>query len=177
MRYELEKSRFEKLYPGRSILKTADLIAEGLWFSWVHCRRRVKELPKEGRRFAWRLLRAAQFVRSQPPDADRAQLYAIVDRTTDPLRFFVAPLSPAVYAGRFQPIIDEEGGRIGFTKRTERMPGNKVRVYYSGQFTETLEFMSATAEMVPDKNPYFRSLGMKEAVTTYQVKRKKNLTP
>jgi len=170
-RYLLERQAFASAHPSAEILKTADLIAESLWFSWRHCFKRVKALPKAARKDALRLLRIAQKQRRHCMDADQKWLYDRLDGQIDYMRSFTIPLTPAAYALRLAPIM-LGGERIGLTLGGKRYKGNRVTVFYKSKVNNALEVERVETLQVPTDSPYLNSIGEKFRRSVFHVRLK-----
>lgn len=176
MKYAMERVRFVKLHGEKEILKTADLLEARDWFSLRHCVARIRALDENGRRSAMRLLRAAQHDRVRRGDKDERWFREYLDRKVDPLRFFVAPIEPAVYRDQVQPVV-MDGKRIGVTLRGDRMSGNRVRVYYSSKFDYAIELVRMEIRQTSTGSEYLDSMGFKNHSTVFHVRRAENALP
>ena len=172
MRYNLERQRFVKLCGETELLKTADMLAERSWFSWRHCIKRVRELKPEHKKLAYRLLRAAQWKRETPADDAERWFAELVGSKVDPLRFFVAQITPELYRDRLQPVL-MDGKKIGVTLMAQRMKGGRARVYYSSAFNQAVELERVQFSKEKTGSDFLDSLGMFSARSTFHVKLKK----
>jgi hypothetical protein len=172
MKYEIERKRYLLLCGNPGILKTADLLAARDWFSWRHCLRRLRLVPKEQRQVAIRLLRAAQDERRRPADRDIAAFWQSLERGKDMLKFFEAPLLPGVYRDRAQPVV-LNGQRIGLTICAERTHGNKARVYYRSKEEKVLALTRVEVKQQSTGSAYLDVHGAKAHVTVYHVEHAK----
>jgi hypothetical protein len=169
-RYWLERTAFEKVHKFPDIVKTADLIEAGNWFSWRLCFKRLKAIPKTHRPACMKLLRVAQKQRVNTGDPELRALHSLMDSKIDPFQCFIAPISPAVYMHRLQPVV-LDGQRIGLTIKAERMKGNRVRVFYHApKETRAVRFEKAEAIAGPSSSPYLAEQGFYDYSTRFHVK-------
>lgn len=169
-RYWLERTAFEKVHKFPEIVKTADLIECGNWFSWRLCFKRLKAVPKTHRTACMKLLRIAQKQRVNTIDPDQRALHKLMESKIDPFQCFIAPISAEVYMHRAQPIL-LEGKKIGLTIKAERMKGGKARVfYYAPSETRALRFERAEAVAAPSSNAYLAAHGFYDFSTRFHVK-------
>lgn len=168
-RYELERKTFIKAFGEAAIVKTADLIAESSWFSWRHCYARLRELKGEARAAGIKLVRVAQKQRWYPSDPERREFIKHLDGKADPMQSFTGPINPGVYLHRCQPIMSD-GKKIGLTLKAERLPGNKVQIYYMSKVARPLKLERVEVVVKPSSVPYLASIGMKDHRTNYHVK-------
>jgi hypothetical protein len=173
MKYEIERKRYLLLCGEPGVLKTADLLAARDWFSWRHCLRRLRQVPKEQRPVAMKLLRAAQEERRRPANRETAEFWKSLERGKDMLKFFEAPIHPGIYRDRAQPVV-RNGQRIGVTICAERMRGNKVRVYYRSKEDRLLELSRIEVKQLSTGSPYLDAKGARLNVTVYHVEPAKN---
>ena len=172
MKYEIERKRYLLLCGNPEILKTANLLAARDWFSWRHCLRRLRRVPKDQRPVAMKLLRSAQEERRRPANKDIAAFWSSLERGKDMLKFFEAPVHPGVYRDRAQPVI-LNGQRIGITILAERMPGNKARVYYRSKEDRLLTLARVEVKQLSTGSQYLDSKGARINVTEYHVEHAK----
>lgn len=170
-RYMLERQSFEAAHPRAEILKTADLIAENLWFSWRHCFKRIKALPKAARKDAVRLLRVAQKQRRHCMDADQKWLYDRLESQIDYMQSFTAPLTPSAYALRLQPIM-LNGERIGLTLGGKRQKGGRVTVFYKSKVNNALEVEKIETVQAPTDSEYLNAHGAMVRRSVFHVRLK-----
>lgn len=169
-RYWLERTSFEKVHKFPDIVKTADLIECGNWFSWRLCFKRLKAVPKTHRPACMKLLRVAQKQRVNTVDPDLRALHKLMESKIDPFQCFIAPISAEVYMHRVQPIV-LDGQKIGLTIKAERMKGNRVRVFYHApKESRSLRFERAEAVAAPSSNPYLAAHGFYDYSTRFHVK-------
>jgi len=169
-RYWLERTSFEKVHKFPDIVKTADLIECGNWFSWRLCFKRLKAVPKTHRPACMKLLRIAQKQRVNTVDPDLRALHKLMESKIDPFQCFIAPISAEVYMHRVQPIV-LDGQKIGLTIKAERMKGNRVRVFYHApKESRALRFEKAEAVAAPSSNPYLAAHGFYDYSTRFHVK-------
>jgi len=176
MKYEIERKRYLLLCGNPGVLKTADLLAARDWFSWRHCLRRLRQVPKDQRPVAMKLLSAAQEERNKPLDRDTATFWQSLERGKDMLKFFEAPIHPGIYRDRAQPIM-LSGQRIGVTICAERMRGNKVRVYYRSKDDKMLTLARIEVKQGSTGSAYLDAHGAKSHVTVFHVEHAKKTLP
>lgn len=173
-----EVTIFRRKHGDQEIEKSAWLIRSGKWFSWRLCFRRMHALKKHQRKDAFRLLRFAQKDR-QNPDQETRNFRKFYEhgRPMAPTAYFEAPLRPEYYDQSLSPVL-LNGAKVGNVVKTERLKGNRCRIYYRSQFHLPLELTSVKAVMAPwgERNKYFDSIGLLRESTEYHVKIKKALT-
>lgn len=168
MRYEMERRRFVLLHGEAGILKTADLIAARSWYSWVHCRKRLRVLGKQDRPSAVKLLKAAKVQRAQHGDPAEKWLHGRLDAHVEILKFFMAPLVPGVYLDRCQQIL-MRGQRIGITLRADRVKNDMARVYYMSRNDNVLKCTGVEIVNGSTGSEFLDSEGIKEQRTVFHV--------
>lgn len=170
-RYEAEVGRYDRLCGDKKIQSVGFRIATKGWFSWKELYSGMRRLPAQMRPVAWKYIRVAQ--------KERATTY--VDEFTarwkaskrDMLKFMICPMSPLVYDTGIAPVI-LNGARIGVTLGSERMPGNRAKIYYQSAFDFGLEVVSI--EKVIRDADLWKSLGEEPAVSAvYHVKIQKSV--
>lgn len=154
--------------PTAEIVKTADFIADGSWFSWVHCRKRLKALSKPVRKDAMKLLTVAQKQRRFGADELETQFSAFLKRQIDPMQSFVVPVQPGAYATRVQPVF-LGGKKIGHTLGAERLKGGKLVIYYTSKDGRPMRCVKVEAAQVPTGSDYLNSIGMRHNQTRFHV--------
>jgi len=97
----------------------------------------MKKLSKAHRKAAWVFLRAAQAERFNYT-AEEFDLDQRLEARAQMLKFFIVPITPAIYAMGARPMM-LGSARIGITLKFERAKGNKCRVYYSSDAPMALE--------------------------------------
>lgn len=164
IRHEIERSRFFTKYGDHPILKTAELIALGMWFSWRLCKKRMRGVD---RRDGMRLLRQSAKARLEP-EPEQKWLLNFAQTKEDPFRFFDIPICPEAYHTRCQPVM-LDGVRVGVTIRSERIKGNRARVYYTSKLPHGLQCVGVEIKNLSSANE--KAIGINNMQTIFKVKK------
>jgi hypothetical protein len=155
-KYHYERITFKKKHQGEELVKLADAIADVKFYSFRKTYAAIHALPVEARKDAMRLLRIAQEDRGKPmPELKELWKNVQLKRSVTG-HFDLADNRPAAYMHPIQRL-ELSGRLIGITTWSERIRGNKIRVYYSA--TET-GLKLKKIEIRDRASDYFKSLNV-----------------
>ena len=146
-RYERERARFIKFHGEKAVLKSADALANGWWFSWRKAFLEAKESGPD----AMNILREARDCKGQDKDLrwmlDKLRLQSKGS--------FEMPIYAYSYFLPCQPIFCD-GERVGLSCHTERLKGGKARVYV----TMHGKWAYKGSELIRVNSQFFDSIGV-----------------
>ncbi len=165
-KYQYERISFVKKHGEQPILKSADALAEYLWFSPKKVRQEIKTGAAQMVKDSFKLLRMAQFSRRNPSQ-EQQDLWFLANRMKRGSGSFDLINKPAAYMHPLQRLkIGDE--TVGYTTGAKRIKGGIIQVHYSSDI-ESLQLVRIEIKNI--SSVFDQSLGANTWRAVYHVKK------